>query len=164
MKKKQTIKLNESQLKNIVKETIKMVLKEQYSDNSLKDELKKRFEEKFKDLFISEAYDWKDEFGFVDEDYCEEYAYYLAEKIAEDCLTLINSNDWDYPQNNFRPFGFVMKHDYNINSKEDLLKREDAVDIVVDWFFDCFGTYDLRYNFTNDYCERMTELNREDED
>lgn len=164
MKKKQTIKLNESQLKNIVKETIKMVLKEQYSDNTFKDGLKERFEEKFKNLFLSEANDLKHEFGWVDNDFCEEYAYDAAERTAEDCLTLINSNNWNYPQNNFLPFGFVMKHDYNINTKEDLLKREDAVDIVFDWFFDCFGTYNLCYNFTNDYSEHMVELNGEDED
>lgn len=164
MTKKQTVKLNERQLKNIVKESIKMVLKEQYSDNTLKDGLKKRFEENLKDLFISEANDLEDEFGWVDEEFCEVYADSVAESITEDCLALINRNNWDYPRNNFRPFGFVMEHDYNIKTKEDLLKREDAVDIVVDWFFDCFGTYGLCYNFSNDYCEHMHDLNSEDED
>ena len=89
------------------------------------------------------------------EDFCEDYASDTAESLTRDCIILINSNDWNTPKNNLYTFYFAMKSDYNITSKEQLLSRDDAAEIVINWFWRCFGSYNLIYNFTNDlneYC------------
>ena len=89
------------------------------------------------------------------EDYCEEHASATAESLTRDCISLINSNDWNAPKNNLYSFDFAMKSEHNITSKEQLLSRDDAADVVFAWFWKCFGSYNLIYNFTNDlndYC------------
>ena len=89
------------------------------------------------------------------EEYCEEHASDTAESLTRDCTSLINSNDWNAPKNNFYSFDFAMKSEHNITNKEQLLSRDDAADIVFEWFWKCFGSYNLIYNFTNDlneYC------------
>ena len=89
------------------------------------------------------------------EDYCNEHAKITAESLTRDCISLINNTDWDIPKNNLYPFGFAMESDYNITTKEQLLARDDAADIVFAWFWRCFGSYNLLYNFTddlNEYC------------
>ena len=89
------------------------------------------------------------------EDFCKEHASATAESLTRDCTSLINSNDWNAPKNNLYSFDFAMKAEHNINNKEQLLSRDDAADIVFAWFWKCFGSYNLIYNFTddlNDYC------------
>ena len=88
------------------------------------------------------------------EDYCDEHANITAESLTRDCISLINSNDWDTPKNNLYTFDAAMK-DHNITRKEQLLSRADAAEIVFAWFWECFGSYNLIYNFTddlNEYC------------
>ena len=89
------------------------------------------------------------------EDFCKEHASATAESLTRDCISLINSNDWNAPKNNLYTFDFAMKSEHNITNKEQLLSRDDAADIVFAWFWSCFGSYNLIYNFTddlNDYC------------
>ena len=89
------------------------------------------------------------------EEYCEEHASDTAEALTRDCISLINSNDWNAPKNNFYTFDFAMEAEHNITNKEQLLLRDDAADIVFAWFWRCFGSYNLLYNFTddlNEYC------------
>ena len=89
------------------------------------------------------------------EEFCKEHASATAESLARDCTSLINSNDWNAPKNNLYSFDFAMKAEHNITNKEQLLSRDDAADIVFAWFFRCFGSYNLIYNFTDDlnyYC------------
>ena len=89
------------------------------------------------------------------EDFCQEHASATAESLTRDCTSLINSNDWNAPKNNFYSFDFAMKSEHNITNKEQLLSRDDAADIVFAWFWRCFGSYNLIYNFTddlNEYC------------
>ena len=89
------------------------------------------------------------------EDFCEEHASDTAESLTRDCTSLINSNDWNAPKNNLYTFGFAMKAEHNITSKQQLLSRDDAADIVIKWFWKCFGSYNLIDNFTdylNEYC------------
>ena len=89
------------------------------------------------------------------EDFCKEHASATAESLTRDCISLINSNDWNAPKNNLYSFDFAMKSEHNITNKEQLLSRDDAADIVFAWFWSCFGSYNLIYNFTddlNDYC------------
>ena len=89
------------------------------------------------------------------EEFCKEHARATAESLASGCRSLINSKDWNAPKNNLYTFGFAMKSEHNITSKEQLLSRDDAADIVFAWFWSCFGSYNLIYNFTddlNDYC------------
>ena len=89
------------------------------------------------------------------EDFCEEHDSATAESLTRDCTSLINSNDWNAPKNNLYTFDFAMKSEHNITNKEQLLSRDDAADIVFAWFFWCFGSYNLIYNFTddlNEYC------------
>ena len=89
------------------------------------------------------------------EDFCEEHASDTAESLTRDCISLINSKDWNTPKNNLYTFYFAMKSEHNITNKEQLLSRDDAAEIVINWFWKCFGSYNLIYNFTddlNDYC------------
>ena len=89
------------------------------------------------------------------EDFCEEHASVTAESLTRDCISLINSNNWNVPKNNLYSFSFAMKAEHNITNKEQLLSRDDVADIVFAWFFRCFGSYNLIYNFTddlNEYC------------
>ena len=89
------------------------------------------------------------------EEYCQEHASDTAESLTRDCTSLINSNDWNAPKNNLYTFDFAMKSEHNITNKEQLLSRDDAADIVFAWFWSCFGSYNLIYNFTddlNEYC------------
>ena len=89
------------------------------------------------------------------EEFCKEHASDTAESLTRDCTSLINSNDWDAPKNNLYSFDFAMKAEHNITNKEQLLSRDDAADIVFAWFWKCFGSYNLIYNFTddlNEYC------------
>ena len=89
------------------------------------------------------------------EDFCKEQASDTAESLTRDCISLINSKDWNEPKNNLYTFDYAMKTQHNITNKEQLLSRDDAADIVFEWFFRCFGSYNLIYNFTNDlneYC------------
>ena len=89
------------------------------------------------------------------EDFCKEHASATAESLTRDCTSLINSKDWNNPKNNLYTFGFAMKAEHNITSNEQLLSRDDAAEIVFAWFWKCFGSYNLIYNFTddlNDYC------------
>ena len=89
------------------------------------------------------------------EDFCKEHASDIAESLTRDCISLINSNDWNAPKNNLYSFDFAMKSEHNITNKEQLLSRDDAPDIVLAWFWRCFGSYYLIYNFTDDlnnYC------------
>ena len=89
------------------------------------------------------------------EDFCKDYASATAESLTRDCISLINSNDWNVPKNNLYTFDFAMKSEHNITSKKQLLSRDDAADIVFAWFWRCFGSYNLIYNFTddlNEYC------------
>ena len=94
------------------------------------------------------------------EDFCKEHARATAESLTRDCISLINSNDWNAPKNNLYTFGFAMKAEHNITSKEQLLSRGDAAEIVFEWFWKCFGFYNLIYNFTddlNEYCREFRE-------
>ena len=89
------------------------------------------------------------------EDFCNEHASDTAESLTRDCISLINSNDWNAPKNNFYTFDFAMKAEHDITNKEQLLLRDDVAEIVFAWFWRCFGSYNLIYNFTNDlneYC------------
>lgn len=88
------------------------------------------------------------------EDYCNEHAIATAEYLTRDCISLINSKNWDFPNNNLYTFSFAMKSEH-ITTKQQLLSRGDAAEIVFAWFWRCYGTYNLIYNFTNDlneYC------------
>ena len=89
------------------------------------------------------------------EEFCKEHASATAESLTRDCIILINSKDWNAPKNNLYTFDFAMKTEHNITSKEQLLSRDDAAEIVIKWFWKCFGSYNLIYNFTDDlnnYC------------
>ena len=89
------------------------------------------------------------------EDFCKEHASATAESLTRDCISLINGNDWNAPKYNLYTFGFAMKTKHNITTKEQLLSRGDAAEIVIKWFWKCFGSYNLIYNFTddlNEYC------------
>ena len=88
-------------------------------------------------------------------EYCEDHASPTAESLTRDCISLINSNEWNAPKNSLYTFAFAMKAEHNITSKEQLLSRDDAAEIVFAWFWRCFGSYNLIYNFTDDlnnYC------------
>ena len=94
------------------------------------------------------------------EEFCKEHASDTAESLTRDCISLINSKDWNAPKNNLYTFDFAMKAEHNITTKEQLLSRDDAAEIVFAWFWSCFGSYNLIYNFTddlNEYCNEFKE-------
>lgn len=158
--KKQSFKINKSTLHNLIKESIETNLN---SLDNLKTQLKNDFYNDLINLFNEVIKNHGYDEGMC-EDYCEEYAYWQAGELANDCIKVINSDNWDVPSSNFRPFGFVMEHDHGIRTKEELLAHEDAPKIINDWFWDCFGSYGIKYNFATALDEWMDEYERESQD
>ena len=119
--------------------------------DKLKRMFKKRLLEMYREKVVNDnLYNVEDV-----EDFCKEHASDTAESLTRDCISIINGNDWNAPKNNLYTFDFAMKSEHNITIKEQLLSRDDAADIVFEWFFRCFGSYNLIYNFTddlNEYC------------
>lgn len=160
--KKKTVDLSESRINRIIKESMRRVLKEGVAIDELEEQLKSIFEENLLEIYRDKVEaDGYYDFDVV-EDYCSDYANMTAEQLSRDCITVINSSNWDVPKNNFRPFGYVMETKYDITSKEQLLSRDDAAEIVTSWFWKCFGSYNLVYNFSNDLNEYMVDLEDED--
>ncbi len=160
--KKKKVDLSESRINRIIKESMRRVLKEGVAIDELEEQLKGIFEENLLEIYRDKVEtDGYYDFDVV-EDYCSDYANMTAEQLARDCITVINSSNWDVPKNNFRPFGYVMETKYGITSKEQLLSRDDAAEIVTSWFWECFGSYNLVYNFSNDLNEYMVDLEDED--
>lgn len=162
--KKKTVNLSESRINRIIKESMRRVLKEDTTMDELEEQLKGIFEENLLEIYRERV----ENDGYYDfdvvEDYCSDYANMTAEQLARDCITVINSSNWDVPENNFRPFGYVMESEYGVTNKEQLLSRDDAAEIIISWFWGCFGTNNLAYNFSNDLNEYMDNLGDEDED
>ena len=119
------------------------------------DKLKRMFKKRLLEMYTKKVVN--DNLYNIEEveDFCEEHARATSESLARDCISLINSNNWNAPKNNLYSFDFAMKAEHNITNKEQLLSRDDAAEIVFAWFFRCFGSYNLIYNFTddlNEYC------------
>ena len=168
---KHTVKLNENELKELIRETVnelspetlnkgKRMIKESMDKQSFEDGLANAFRSQLQDLFNevieeddAQSYDW----------YAEEYANMLAESWAKSAVQLLNGSDWHYPQNNFRPLDFVM-NEQGIHNFQELLDTENPVEIFTDWFWECHGTYDVKYNFSNGLSELMYEDQGEDTD
>lgn len=151
--KKKTVDLSESRINRIIKESMRKILKEGTTIDELEEQLNGIFEENllemYRDKVEADGY-----YDFIDvEDYCSDYANMTAEQLTRDCINVINSSNWDVPENNFRPFGYVMETKYGITNKEQLLSRDDAAEIVTSWFWECFGSYNLVYNFVSDLYE-----------
>lgn len=159
--------VNESinrKINRIIKESMRRVLKEGTTIDELEEQLNGIFEENLLEIYRDKVEaDGYYDFDVV-EDYCSDYANMTAEQLSRDCITVINSSNWDVPKNNFRPFGYVMETKYGITNKEQLLSRDDAAEIIISWFWGCFGTNSLAYNFSNDLNEYMDHLGDEDED
>ena len=120
-------------------------------NSKIKKMFKKRLLEMYRDKVVNDNLYNIEEV----EHYCEEHASATAESLTRDCISLINRKDWNFPNNNLYTFSFAMKSEHNITNKKQLLSRDDAPDIVFAWFWRCFGSYSLIYNFTddlNDYC------------
>ena len=153
--KKKKIDLSESRINRIIKESMRKILKEGTTIDELEEQLKGIFEENLLEIYREKV----ENEGYYDfdivEDYCSDYANMTAEQLARDCITVINSSNWDVPKNNLRSFGFVMESEYGITNKDQLLSRDDAAEIIISWFWECFGTNELAYNFANDLYEYM---------
>lgn len=159
--KKKKINLSESKINRIIKESMRRVLKEGTTIDELEEQLNGIFEENllemYRDKVEADGY-----YDFIDvEDWCSDYANDTAYQLAHDCISVINSSNWDFPKNNFRPFGYVMETKYGITNKEQLLSRDDAAEIVTSWFWECFGSYDLVYNFASDLYEYKNDEREE---
>lgn len=131
----------------------KKIVKESMDKQSFKDGLINAFRSQLQELFNeviekanAQPYDW----------YAEEYANILAEDWAKSAVQLLNSSDWHYPQNNFRPLDFVM-NEQGIHNFQELLDKENPVEIFTDWFWECYGTYNVKYNFSNGLDDLMYE-------
>jgi len=148
--KKQVIKINESQLREMIKESVKRVLCESLDPQTFEEGLFNNFRETLTSLCQEVVENYSDENYGLDffDDYVEEFANTEARELTNDSIKVLNSNNWDIPKNNFRPLDFVMG-EQGIHNFQELLNTDDPVGIYTDWFWDSFGTYGIKYNFGN---------------
>lgn len=163
--KKNTIRLNESQLRQIIKESVKKYLCESLSPQEFENGLQVQFEKELIELFKKELINvcagnaYGPEFF---EDDAEEYAYYLSERWTRSAMKILQSDDWHIPHHNFRPLDFVMEQEYNVHNFEELLQLEDSVNAFVDWYWSCYGTHDVCYNFGNLIADKIYDMDQEE--
>ena len=159
---KQKIRINESTLRKIVAESVRRILKESYSPQQFKEELRDKFYNDLLEICMETAENYYGEKGYYYEDICEDYASESAEKFSNDAIKLLNSNDWDVPYSNFRPFGYVMDSEYNVHNIQEFLSLPNPVEVFVNWFWDAFGTYGFKYNFGGYLSEYYDDEDEED--
>ena len=143
--KKSTIKISESQLKQIVVESVRRILKEAELDKSMspeqfKEEVRKKFYEDLVGIFTEEvnkfcrgeegADSYKDFFF----DMVEDYATYQSQRWANSAIKLLQGKDWSFPKSNFRPLDFVMG-EQGIHNFQELLAQSNPAELCVDWFW-----------------------------
>ena len=92
--------------------------------------------------------------GFLS-DYAEEYAADLAYQWADKSIELLEGSNWDFPQHNLRPLDYVMG-EQGIHNFQELLAKPNAVEIYTSWYWECFGTYSVKYNF-GEYISAIAE-------
>lgn len=160
--KKQKLRIGGKALNSIIKESVKQILSESMSAEDFQSALKTRFENDLKELFskkVEEYCNYDQNYDVNDfEDYVDEYAYNLSDTWTNSSIEKLHSQDWNFPAHNFRPLNFVMEKEYNVHNFEELLNLEDPVDVYVKWFWSCFGTYNVCYNFSNDLNEYADEI------
>lgn len=169
--KKNIIKLNENTLRHIVAESVKKVLKEynsQITPELFKEQLMEDFESTLLSLYedvLNKNFKKEKE---VYEDYmyeiAEEMAHIVAESLTNDSMRVLNSNNWDVPKNNFRPLGFVMNREHNVHNFQELLSKPNPVDIYTNWFWGAFGTFAVKYKFSEVIGDLLYDLEEEEED
>lgn len=152
------IRLSESKLKKIIAESVRRILKEgsgSMTPESFRGELERYFYNTLVKLFTSEVKNYGYNSSSFD-DYIADYAENAAYSIVEDAINLLQGNNWDYPSYNLRPLDYVMR-EQGITNFQELLARDNAVEIFASWFWECFGTYNLKYNFMTDFQAYLEE-------
>lgn len=152
------IRLSESKLKKIIAESVSRILNEEsgsMTPESFRGELERYFYNTLVNLFTSEVKNCGYDPSSFD-DYIADYAEDAAYSIAEGAINLLQGNNWDYPSYNLRPLDYVMS-EQGITNFQELLARDNAVEIFASWFWECFGTYNLKYNFMSDFQAYLDE-------
>lgn len=106
-------------------------------------------------------------------DFCEDEGYCLACELADDFRTYCNQEDtricgnfnnvkWDYEREFNKSYADILvKLNNGINDKDTKEFKEWAIG----WFFETFGTFGLKYNFSSTldayFEEEINEFNEE---
>lgn len=170
MNRKRTVKLKESDLKKMINESIKKILKEDNSMGMGVDEFKKGLYNDFYETLLNLYEETINEFCSDDDtagyeevfmDSAEEMATLTAKEFTENAITLLNSKNWNVPQSNFRPLNFVMG-EQGIHNFQELLAQPNPVELFTDWFWSAYGTWGVKYNFQEFLSDEWYEITRED--
>lgn len=143
------IRLSESKLKKIIAESVRRILKEgsgSMTPESFRGELKRYFYNTLVNLFTSIVIE---DFGYKIspfEDYIADYAEDASYSMVEDAIKLLRSNNWY----NFPSLDHYMR-EHGITNFQELLAHDNAVEIFTDWFWNCPGTDNIKYDFIMDF-------------
>lgn len=144
-----SMKIDESKLRAIIAESIKRVLKEDVGGAMTPQEFHAQLEQAFyrdlRDIFMEVIKN----FGYDEEflsDEAADYAAELAYQWADKSIELLEGSNWDFPQHNLRSLDYVME-EQGIHNFQELLAKPNAVEIYTGWYWQCFGTRSVSYNF-----------------
>lgn len=153
---KQKIRLSESSLRKMIKESVKQVLKESMSSNDYinRDLL---YQETVK-ILEDEISNYEDNsYDVVDADYyIEEYAQEYCNSVVRDMKKYIESGEY-HMRGNFANIKRDYEHSHSeisfkeviqmIQNGENNTLTNEFRDWCVSWFWDAFGTFGLTYKF-----------------
>lgn len=160
--------ITESQLRQIIRESIKKVLKENIENEDYIN--REKLHEHIVPLLVEvcDTYDFGENgASILKDDYVEEYAEYLTNSIADSMREYIDSGKFSI-SGNFNNIKRDFETEHNGASFDkviDLIRNgvsneitEEFKDWSENWFWQTFGTYNIKYNFAeaaNQFLEGM---------
>ena len=147
--------LTESQLRKIVKESIKKVLKENIEGGDYIN--REKLHERIVSLLdeVCDTYDFGENGArILKDDYVEEYAEYLTNSIADSMRNYVSSGNYSI-SGNFNNIKRDFETEHNGASFDKVIEMirngvsneitEEFKDWSENWFWQTFGTYNIKY-------------------
>ena len=160
--------ITESQLRKIVKESIKKILKENIEGGEYIN--REKLHERIMSLLneVCDTYDFGENgASILKDDYVEEYAEYLTNSIADSMRNYVSSGNYSI-SGNFNNIKRDFETEHNGASFDKVIEMirngvsneitEEFKDWSENWFWQTFGTYNIKYNFAeaaNEFLEGM---------
>ena len=163
--------ITESQLRRIVKESIKKVLKEAAESGDYIN--KEKLHQTIVPLLIEvcDTYDFDEQdAAILKDDYVEDYAYHLTNSIADDMKKYIDSGNYSI-SGNFNNIKIDFEAEHKGVSFENVVdairhgvSREETEEFKnwsENWFWQTFGTYNIQYKFADAANEFLDEFDQQ---
>lgn len=161
-------RITESQLRRIIKESIKKVLKEHIENEDYIN--REKLHEHIVSILVEvcDTYDFGENgAAILKDDYVDEYAEYLTNSLADSMREYIDSGKFSISGNfnNIKRDYETEHHGASFDKVIDLIRNgisneitEEFKDWSENWFWQTFGTYGIKYNFVeaaNQFLEGM---------